>query len=481
MTGPKVLATPPRFPRLLLPATPARDPLDLDAAVAAGAFSALRIALERLRAPGVIGAITDSGLRSRAGGLLIGEKWQACARAGAGSDGGAGGTAAGGTAAGGTAAGGVAAGGTAAGGVAAPARRYVVVNAYQADPAVQTDRILLECNPYAVIEGAAIAAFAVGASEVVVALPAEASTAIAAVEAAVTAAASAGYLGENVLGSGPDIRFWVRPLQGSYMLGEETVLLKGIEGRRGQPEQQPPYTTTRGLFGAPTLVHGPQTFAAVPTIVSGGLTGFAETRPRAFAGTVLVQISGVVAHPGIAEIPFGASLREILDVAGGIPAPHKLKAVLVGGPSGGILPPESLGIGFDHDSLDKAGAHVGSGSVVFVDQHTCIVDLAATLTRFCADQACGKTIPCRIGLRRLAEIGARLCDGQPRGDEIARLTDLSVDIVGSALCDHERRATLPLLSLVRYFRDELDAHIVRNTCPAGICQPRAEARAGAGS
>jgi NADH:ubiquinone oxidoreductase subunit F (NADH-binding) len=263
------------------------------------------------------------------------------------------------------------------------------------------------------------------------------------------------------------------------MLGEETVLLKGLEGKRGQPEQQPPYTTTRGLFGKPTLVHSPQTFAAVPTILSGGIEGFAETTARSFAGTVLVQISGAVAQPGVAEVPFGVTIREILDVAGGVPAPHKLKAILVGGPSGGILPAEGLSVGFDHDSLAKAGACVGSGSIVVLDQHSCVVDLAAVLTRFCADQACGKTIPCRIGLRRLAEIGARICEGQPRGDEVTRLTDLSVDIVGSALCDHERRATLALTSVVRYFRDELDAHIVRNTCPAGICQPKARARAGA--
>jgi NADH:ubiquinone oxidoreductase subunit F (NADH-binding) len=144
-----------------------------------------------------------------------------------------------------------------------------------------------------------------------------------------------------------------------------------------------------------------------------------------------------------------------------------------------MLPADSLGVGFDHDSLDKAGAQVGSGSVVVLDQHSCVVDLAAVLTRFCADEACGKTIPCRIGLRRLAEIGARISEGQPRGDEIARLTDLSVDIVGSALCDHERRATLALLSVVRYFRDELDAHLLRNSCPAGICHPKADARAGA--
>jgi NADH:ubiquinone oxidoreductase subunit F (NADH-binding) len=443
VTSTRVLPTPARFPRLLLPPTPTKNPLDLEAAVAAGAFNALRTAAEELKAEGMIGVLVESGMRGRgAGGLAIGEKWRACA--------------------------GVAAG-----------RHYVVVNAYQSDPAVMTDRVLLERNPYAVIEGAAIAAFTIGADEVVVAVRAEATEAIRVFEAAIAAAESAGYIGGDVLGTGTEIRFSVRPLQGSYMLGEETVLLKGLEGKRGQPEQQPPYTTTRGLFGMPTLIHGPQTFAAVPTIVSGGIPGFPEADPRTFTGTVLVQISGAVAQPGIAEVPFGVTIREVLDVAGGVPASHKLKALLVGGPSGGILPYDGLTVGYDHDSLEGAGAQVGSGSIVVLDQHTCVVDLAAALTRFCADEACGKTIPCRIGLRRLAEIGARICDGQPRGDEISRLTDLSVDIVGSALCDHERRATLALLSVVRYFRDELDAHLLRNTCPAGICQPKADTRAGA--
>ncbi len=263
------------------------------------------------------------------------------------------------------------------------------------------------------------------------------------------------------------------------MLGEETVLLKGLEGRRGQPEQQPPYTTTRGLFGAPTLIHGPQTFAAVPTILSGGIAGFPETGARTFAGTVLVQISGAVAQARHRR----GSVRghDPRDPRRGRrrPGPAQAQGAARGRPVGRHPAARGLSVGFDHDSLETAGAQVGSGSIVVLDQHSCVVDLAAVLTRFCADQACGKTIPCRIGLRRLAEIGARICEGQPRGDEIARLTDLSADIVGSALCDHERRATLALLSVVRYFRDELDAHIVRNTCPAGICQPKAAARAGA--
>ncbi len=443
MTAVKILATPARWPRLLLPTPPAAHPADLTAAVEAGAFAGLRTAVEELKAEGVIWAIAVSGLRGKGGaGIPTGEKWHACAAAQAD-------------------------------------RRYVVVNAYQADPAVLTDRILLETNPYAVLEGAAIAAFAVGASEVLVAVRTEAADAIRILESAVAAAEDAGYLGSDVLGSGTEIKVSIKPLQGAYMLGEETVLLKGLEGKRGQPEQQPPYPTTRGLFGKPTLMHGPQTFAAVPSILTGEADRLAEAGATATRGTILVQISGAVATPGIAEVPIGITIREILDVAGGVPSQRRLKALLVGGPSGGILPAEGMGVAYDQESLEEAGAYIGSGSIVAVDQSSCIVDLASVLTRFCADEACGKTIPCRIGLRRLAEIGARICEGQPRGDELTRLADLSSDIVESALCDHERRATLALRSVVRYFRDELDAHIVRNTCPAGICQPKAEARAGA--
>jgi NADH:ubiquinone oxidoreductase subunit F (NADH-binding) len=447
MTNAVMLETPARFARVLLPANLPSNPTDLEAAQASGWFSALRTAITELKPEGVIAALSASGMRGRGfPGVPLGDKWESCARAGAD-------------------------------------RKYVVVNAFQSDPAVLTDRILIERNPYAVFEGAAIAALTVGASEIVFAIRTEATDAIRTLEAAFAIARQAGYLGDNVLGTGLELQATVHPLEGSYMLGEETVLLKGLEGRRGQPEQQPPYTTTRGLFGMPTLIHGPQTFAAVPTIINGGISDFAETSPRAFAGTVLVQISGAVVQPGIAEVPLGVTLREVLDTAGGVPASRRLKAVLVGGPSGGLIPATGLDVTFDHGSLEKAGAQLGSGSIVAVDQHACVVDLAATLTRFCADQACGKTIPCRIGLRRMAEIGQRFCDGLPRGDDVTLLNDLAADIVESALCDHERRATLALTSLARYFRDELDAHIVRNTCPAGVCHPiaKAGARTGAAS
>jgi len=454
MTSVNLLPTPEKWPHLLLPVAGATtagattglaataNPADLDAAVKAGAFAGLTEAIRGMTAGEIVAALGRSGLRGRGGaGFPTSEKWRACA-------------------------------------LAQADRRYVVVHAYQADPAVFTDRVLLERNPFAVLEGAAIAAVAVGASEIVVALRAEATEAIAVLEAAIAEAESAGYLGEDVMGSGRDIHVEVKPLAGAYMLGEETVLLKGIEGKRGQPEQQPPYPTTRGLYGRPTLVHNPQTLAAIPGIITGGPgTSAAASAPS--QGTVLVQISGSVANPGLAEVPLGAPLGEIVALAGGVPAPHTLKALLVGGPSGGILPPDAQAIAYQFEALEAAGAYMGSGSIVVIDERSCLVDLASVLTRFCADQACGKTIPCRIGLRRLAEIGARICEGQPRDDEIVRLTDLSADIVASRLCDHEGRSTLPLLSIVRYFRDELDAHILRSTCPAGICQPMATSRAGA--
>jgi NADH:ubiquinone oxidoreductase subunit F (NADH-binding) len=445
MTDVTILPTPPKWPRILLPAESAarakgstRHSDRSSAAPLPAAFAALRAAVEDLHAEGVLDLVEQSGLRGRGTtpGLPTAAKWRACA--------------------------------------AAPAdRRYVVVNAWQSDPAVMTDRVLLERNATAVLEGAIIAAFAVGASEIVIALRAEAVDAVAAMEAAIGSARAGGNLGTNVLGSGVEIEASVRTLRGAYMLGEETVLLKGLQGERGQPEQQPPYTTTRGLFGKPTLIHGPQMFAAVPALVAEGAGLFAGTGEEGARGTILVQVFGLVAKPGIVEVPLGTEIGEILAAAGGMPGRGRVKALLVGGPSGALLPPEAVALPYDQAALEGAGTHIGSGSITVIEQGSCVVDLAAALTRFCADQACGKTIPCRIGLRRLAEIGARICDGEPRGDELTRLADLSSDIVESALCDHERRATLALRSVVRYFRDDLDAHLLRNECPAGICHPAA--------
>jgi NADH:ubiquinone oxidoreductase subunit F (NADH-binding) len=429
------LSTPSTWPAILLERADAADPTDLDAAVAAGAFEGLRRAIRDLGSTGTIATVAASGLRGRGGaGFPTGEKWRAAAA------------------------------------IDAP-RRYVVANGYGAYPAAFTDRALLELDPYAVVEGTAIAAYAIGASEAFIAVRAEGTEAIRRLEAAIASAEEAGFLGMDVHGSGHDIDVHIRPVQGAYMLGEETVLLKALEGRRGQPEQRPPHPTERGLFGMPTVVQNVQTLAAVPWIVRNGPNAFSTIGATGSPGTILVQVRGPAAD-GIAEVPLGTPLRDIVALAGKLPrGGRSLKAVVVGGPSGGLLPRDLLDTPYDFESLRAVGAHVGSGSIVIADNRACVVDLARLLTRFCSSEACGKSIPCRIGTKRLAEIADRMTEGRPRHNDMGVLADLSADIVASALCDHERLATLPLGSGMRYFQAELDDHLLRSSCPAGVCQP----------
>ncbi|HEY7736351.1 MAG TPA: NADH-ubiquinone oxidoreductase-F iron-sulfur binding region domain-containing protein [Candidatus Limnocylindrales bacterium] len=420
----------------------AAEPLRLKKAARAGAFEGLRRAVRDLGSAGTIALVAASGLRGRGGsGFPTGDKWRACATTDA-------------------------------------PRRYVVANGYSADPAARGDLELMERDPYAVIEGAAIAAFAVGAGEAIVAVRAEATAAIASLTRAITEATAAGHVGPDALGSGQSIAISLRTVQGAYMLGEETVLLKALEGRRGQPEQRPPHPAVSGLSDLPTIVQNVQTLAAAAWILRKGPDAFRESGSADSPGTILVTIRGS-AGDGVAEVPLGTPLREVVRLAGRPTAGRTLKAVLVGGPSGGILPPEVLDTAYDFGPLRAAGAHVGSGSVVAADDRACVVDLARLLTRFCADEACGKTIPCRIGTRRLLEIGDRIAEGRPRPDDPVLLADLAADIVGSGLCDHERLATLPFTSGLRYFRAELDAHILHSSCPAGVCRPISVAAAAA--
>lgn len=425
----------PAGPRPILGDASAAALTDLAAAMEAGAFAGLRAAVGDLGPTATVATIAASGLRGRGGaGYPAGEKWRAVASA-------------------------------------ADPVRYVVANGYEADPAQATNRLLMETRPFAVVEGVAIAALAVGAREAVIAVRAEYADAVRALESAVFAAEEAGFLGADVLGSGHDVAVTVRTVQGAYMLGEETVLLKALEGKRGQPEQRPPYPTEHGLFGHPTVVHNVVTLAAVPWIVAHGADAFRAIGDPDAPGTVLVGVSGAVATPGIAEVPTGTTLAALLDLAGGVAPGRSLKAVLVGGPTGGLLPPDLLATPYTFGALREVGAHVGSGAVVAADETACVVDLARLLVRYGADEACGKTIPCRIGLRRLAEIGQRFADGTARPTDPELLEDLAADCVASALCDHERLAPSPLRSAMRYFRPEIDDHILRGVCPAGVCSP----------
>lgn len=435
------LATPPGWPAILLGRAKAiaADPWDLDAAVRAGAFEGLRAAVQR-GATGTIAEIAASGLRGRGGaGYPTGDKWRAAASN-------------------------------------PNDQRYVIANGYSADPATQTDAALLAADPWSVIEGLVIAAFAVGATEAHLVIR-EDEALRAKLEAAVADAEEAGFVGDDVAGSGHRVDVIVRGLQGSYMLGEETVLIRAIEGRRASPDQRPPYPTEKGLWDRPTVVNSVATLAAVPWILKNGAAAHAAIGSPEAPGTALVQLRGPNGA-GIAEVPMGTSLRDIANLVGGAGA-RSLKALIVGGPTGGFLPPEALDTPYTYTALREAGAHIGSGSVVIADDRACVVDLARLLTRFSADQACGKSIPCRIGLRRLAEIGDRAVSGTPRGDDAQRASDLAHDVAASALCDHERTATFALASVLRYFRSELDDHLLRSTCPAGVCTPIAVAGAAA--
>jgi len=415
----KILKTPASWPTILLARAGAADPTDLDAAVAAGAFDGLRRTIRDLGGAATVAMIAASKLRGRGGGgFPAAEKWQAALA------------------------------------VDAP-RRYVVANGYGADPASRTDRTLLERDPYAVIEGTAIAAYAVGATESFIAVRAEDTAIVGRLAEAIGAATDAGFLGPDAHGSGQEISVALRPVQGAYMLGEETVLLKALEGKRGQPEQRPPHPTERGLFDMPTVVHNVQTLAAVPWIIREGPDAFTAIGSSRAPGTILVSLR-TPAGDGVAEVPTGTPLRDIVKLGGKLPAGRAIKAILVGGPSGGMLPPDLLDTAYDFASLREAGAHVGSGSVVVVGDGTDIVELIGVLTRFCSTEACGKTIPCRIGTRRLAELVGRREAGRSRPTDAGDAADLSADIVASALCDHERLATLPLMSGMRYFGSEFD-------------------------
>jgi NADH:ubiquinone oxidoreductase subunit F (NADH-binding) len=397
-------------------------------------WSSFRAVSSSLSGDGLIRMVSESGLRGGGGaGYPAGRKWRAVA--------------------------------------AQPERdRYVVVNGFEADPGSQVDRSLMELDPAAVVEGAALAAWAVGAEEAVIVVRASAATAAGRLRAAIAAAESRGDLGIDAGDSGRTIMVTLRELSGSFVAGEETVLLRALESRRAQPDQRPPYPAERGLWGKPTLVHNVKTIAALPWIAARGGAAYASIGRPGTPGTTLVQLGGTVQRAGIAEVPWGTPLRDVIEGPGG-GAKGALKAVLVGGPSGGFLPPDALDTPLDHGSLEAAGAICGSGALVTLDDGACVVELATLMTRFLSDEACGKTIPCRIGTRRLAELGAGFCSGRCRPTDVALAHDLAADVRDAALCGLEATAVNPLLSGMRYFAEEFEDHIVRGSCAAGVCQP----------
>ncbi|MFV2062018.1 MAG: NADH-quinone oxidoreductase subunit F [Chloroflexota bacterium] len=422
------------WPSLLLARADVDPEADIDAAEKAGAWEAYRSAVSSLTPDAVISMISESGLRGRGGSdHPTGSKWRDCA-------------------------------------TQAEPQRYVVANGFEADPGAQVDRVLMERDPHAIAEGVAIAAWAVRADSAIIVVQASASTAASRLRAAIGAAQERGYIGPEASRTGRPLHIEVRELSGSFVVGEETVLLRALENRRAQPDQRPPFPSQQGLWGKPTVVNNVKTLAAVPWIVRHGAGAYASLGSADAPGTTLLQLGGAIRKPGIVEVPTGTTIREVLDGPGGF-VQGSLKAVLVGGPTGGFLPADALDTALTQASLVKAGALLGSGTLLALDGSACIVEVATLMTRYLNDEACGKTIPCRIGTRRMAELGAGFCSGHARPGDTALLEDLSADVRDSALCGLEANASNPLLSGMRYFAPEFEEHIVAGTCAAGVCQP----------
>ncbi len=422
-----------RQQRLVLRNCGVIDPLNIDEYIIRGGYAGLSRALSM--DPGeVVEEVKRSGLRGRGGaGFATGLKWQFTA-------------------------------------AAQGARKFVVCNADEGDPGAFMDRSILEGDPHAVLEGMMTCAYAVGASDGYVYVRAEYPIAITRLEHAIVQAREMGLLGRNVLNSGLDLDIRIKAGAGAFVCGEETALLASIEGHRGMPRVRPPFPAQKGLWGMPTNINNVETFANVPLIMREGSEAFGSVGTETSKGTKVFAITGKVRRTGLAEVPMGITLRDIVfDIAGGIQDDLEFKAVQIGGPSGGCLPAAELDLSVDYDSLASAGAMMGSGGLVVMDETTCMVDVAKFFLTFTQNESCGKCTPCREGTGQMLHILTRITEGQGQPDDIRKLEALSEVIKNSSLCGLGQTAPNPVLTTLRYFRHEYEAHIHDRTCPAGVC------------
>ena len=350
--------------------------------------------------------------------------------------------------------------------------KIVICNADEGDPGAYMDRTILESNPHQMLEGMIICAYAVGASKAWVYLRAEYPLAVKLVNKAIDQAKEKGLLGENILGSPFSLDIKVFQGSGAFVCGEETGLILSMEGYRGMPRHRPPYPVESGLYEKPTIINNVKTLATVPAIFAKGAQWFRQIGTKNSPGTAIFSIVGDVVHAGLVEIPMGVTLRELIfDICGGIPKKKKFKAVQIGGPSGGCLPEEFLDTPIDFDSLIQAGAMMGSGGMVIMDEDSCMVDVSRYFLDFTQKESCGKCTFCRIGTRHLLEILERLTKGEGEKGDIEKLESLSLDIKEGSLCGLGKTAPNPVLTSIRYFRDEYEAHIDEKRCPAMSCRP----------
>ena len=349
--------------------------------------------------------------------------------------------------------------------------KYIVCNADEGDPGAFMDRSIIEGDPHRVLEGIAIAGYAVGASQGYVYVRAEYPLAVRRLYKAIDDAHEMGLLGKNILNSGFDFDIDLRLGAGAFVCGEETALLNSMMGKRGEPRPRPPFPANEGLWGKPTVINNVETFANVPVIMRMGYEWFNSIGTEKSKGTKVFALAGKINNNGLAEVPMGTTIREIVfDIGGGLPDGKEFKAVQTGGPSGGCIPAQCLDTPVDYESLAQLGTIMGSGGFVVMDQNTCMVDLAKFFLEFVQSESCGKCAPCRIGTRRMLEILDRITKGEGKEGDIETLEELGQSIKETALCGLGQTAPNPVLSTIRFFRDEYEAHIHEKRCPAGVCQ-----------
>jgi NADH-quinone oxidoreductase subunit F/NADP-reducing hydrogenase subunit HndC len=349
-------------------------------------------------------------------------------------------------------------------------KKYVICNADEGDPGAFMDRSVLEGDPHRVLEGMAICGYAIGSDEGYIYCRAEYPLAIKRLREAIAQAEEAGLLGNDILGSGFKFTIHIKEGAGAFVCGEETALMASIEGRRGMPRPRPPFPANSGLWGKPSNINNVETFANVPSIMRDGAAYFASQGTETSKGTKVFALTGKINNTGLAEVPMGITMREIIyDIGGGVPDGKRFKAVQIGGPSGGCLPEKLLDLSIDYESLIKAGAMMGSGGLVVMDETTCMVDVARYFLNFTQDESCGKCTPCREGTKRMLEILNRICDGDGKEDDIPLLESLARSIKAGSLCALGQTAPNPVLSTLNFFRDEYEAHIREHSCPAGAC------------
>jgi NADH-quinone oxidoreductase subunit F len=410
------------------------DPTSIEEYIACDGYQALAKVLTEMKPEQVTDTVKNSGLRGRGGaGFLTGMKWEFTRKA--------------------------------------PGdKKYVLCNADEGDPGAFMDRSVLEGDPHSVIEAMIIAGYAIGSDEGYVYVRAEYPLAVERLENALQQAREMGLLGKNIMGTEFSFDLEIRMGSGAFVCGEETALMRSIEGKRGEPRPRPPFPAIAGLWEKPTLLNNVETYANIPVIILKGAEWFANIGTEKSKGTKVFALAGAVNNTGLVEVPVGTPLGEIIyDIGGGIPNGKAFKAAQIGGPSGGCIPREYLNVPVDYESLQELGAIMGSGGLIVMDEDTCMVDMARFFLDFVQDESCGKCVPCRIGTKRMLEIVDRICKGQGEEGDVEKLIALGQQIKDTALCGLGQTAPNPVLSAIRHFREEFDIHIREKRCPAGVC------------